>query len=120
MRVADVVYVLPIPRGSRPAEGFLNLTLILDDENGNTLVDAGLPGQEEEISSALADAGIGVQDLGRVIFTRAGRTLPTTANTTAIVPASPAPPASGAWTGATTARRGPAASSPSPHLPGRR
>jgi glyoxylase-like metal-dependent hydrolase (beta-lactamase superfamily II) len=44
MRVADGVYVLPIPRGSRPAEGFLNLTLILDDKNGNTLVDAGLPG----------------------------------------------------------------------------
>ena len=69
MRVADGVYVLPIQRGSRPGEGFLNLTLILDDENGNTLIDAGLPGQEEAISSALADDGIGVQDLGRIIFT---------------------------------------------------
>ena len=40
------------------------------DENGNTLVDTGLPSQEEVISSALADAaGIGVQDLGGIIFT---------------------------------------------------
>jgi glyoxylase-like metal-dependent hydrolase (beta-lactamase superfamily II) len=69
MRVADGIYVLPISRGSQEAEGFLNLTLILDDEKGNTLVDTGLPGQAEEISSALADAGIGVRDLGRIIFT---------------------------------------------------
>ena len=69
MRIADGVYVLPIPRGSREAEGFLNLTLILDDENGNTLVDTGLPGQEEAIASELADAGIGVRDVRRIIFT---------------------------------------------------
>jgi glyoxylase-like metal-dependent hydrolase (beta-lactamase superfamily II) len=69
MRVADGVYVLPIPRGSRETEGFLNLTLILDDENDNTLVDTGLPGQEEAIALALADAGIGVRDLGCIIFT---------------------------------------------------
>jgi glyoxylase-like metal-dependent hydrolase (beta-lactamase superfamily II) len=69
MRIADGVYVLPIPRGSGRAEGFLNLTLILDDENGNTLVDTGLPGQEEAIASALADAGIGVRDVRRIIIT---------------------------------------------------
>ena len=69
MKIADGVYVLPIPRGSREADGFLNLTLILDDETGNALIDTGLPGQEEEISSALADAGIGVQDLNCIIFT---------------------------------------------------
>jgi glyoxylase-like metal-dependent hydrolase (beta-lactamase superfamily II) len=69
MRVADDVYMLPIPRGSREAEGYLNLTLILDEENGHTLVDTGLPGQEEAIASALADAGIGVRDLERIIFT---------------------------------------------------
>ena len=69
MRIADGVYVLPIPRGQRESEGFLNLTLVLDDENGNTLVDAGLPGQEEAIDAALADAGVGVRDLRRIIFT---------------------------------------------------
>ena len=69
MRIADGVYVLPIPRGSRGADGFLNLTLILDEQNGNTLVDAGLPGQAEVIGAALVEAGIGVRDLRRIIFT---------------------------------------------------
>jgi glyoxylase-like metal-dependent hydrolase (beta-lactamase superfamily II) len=55
MRIADGVYVLPIPRGSRGAGGFLNLTLILDEQNGNTLVDAGLPGQAEAIGAALTE-----------------------------------------------------------------
>ena len=69
MRIADGVYVLPIPRGSEGADGFLNLTLILDEQYGNTLVDAGLPDQAEAISSALVEAGIGVRDLRRIIFT---------------------------------------------------
>src|SRR5918994_1694544 len=69
MWIADGVYVLPIPRGSRGADGFLNLTLILDEQNGNTLIDAGLPGQAEVIGAALAEAGIGVRDLRRIIFT---------------------------------------------------
>ena len=43
--------------------------MVLDDENGNTLVDAGLPGQEEAIGAALGEAGVGVRDLRRIIFT---------------------------------------------------
>jgi glyoxylase-like metal-dependent hydrolase (beta-lactamase superfamily II) len=69
MRIADGVYVLPIPRDSRGAYGFLDLTLILDEQNGATLVDAGLPGQAEAIGAALAEAGVGVRDLRRIIFT---------------------------------------------------
>src|SRR5215210_3994409 len=69
MRIADGVHVLPIPRDSQGAAGFLNLTLILDEENGNTLVDAGLPGQAEAIDAALAEAGVRRQDLRRIIFT---------------------------------------------------
>ncbi len=69
MRIADGVYVLPIPRNSQGAAGFLNLTLILDEQNGNTVVDAGLPGQAEAIGAALAEAGIGVRDLRLLIFT---------------------------------------------------
>ncbi|MDQ3862141.1 MAG: MBL fold metallo-hydrolase, partial [Actinomycetota bacterium] len=70
MKIAEGVYVLPIPRGSQGADGFLNLTLILDEQNGNTLVDAGLPGQEQTIGAALVDAGgIGARDLRRIIFT---------------------------------------------------
>jgi glyoxylase-like metal-dependent hydrolase (beta-lactamase superfamily II) len=69
MRVANGVYVLPIPRTPQEPENFLNLTLIVDEQNGNTLVDAGLPGQAEAIGAALLEAGTGVRDLRRIIFT---------------------------------------------------
>jgi glyoxylase-like metal-dependent hydrolase (beta-lactamase superfamily II) len=69
MRIANGVYVLPIPRSPQEAGTFLNLTLIADEENGNTLIDAGLPDQTEAISVALGEAGIGVRDLRRIIFT---------------------------------------------------
>jgi glyoxylase-like metal-dependent hydrolase (beta-lactamase superfamily II) len=69
MRVANGVYVLPIPRSPQEPESVLNLTLIVDEYNDNTLVDAGLPDQMEAISAALVEAGIGVGDLSRIIFT---------------------------------------------------
>jgi glyoxylase-like metal-dependent hydrolase (beta-lactamase superfamily II) len=69
MRISDGVYVLPIQRGSQGTEGFLNLTLILDAQEGAALVDVGLPGHAETIGAALADSGIGVRDLRRIIFT---------------------------------------------------
>src|SRR5215212_3403463 len=69
MRIANSVYVLPIPRSPQETSTFLNLTLIVDEENGNTLVDAGLPDQAEAIGAALGEAGIGVRDLRRIIFT---------------------------------------------------
>src|ERR671916_107267 len=69
MRVANGVYVLPIPRTPQEPESLLNLTLIMDEQNGNTLVDAGLPGQAEAIGAALLEAGTGMRDLRRIIFT---------------------------------------------------
>jgi len=69
VRVANGVYVLPIPRSPQEPESFLNLTLIVDEQNGNMLVDAGLPDQAEAIGVALLEAGIGVRDLRRIIFT---------------------------------------------------
>jgi glyoxylase-like metal-dependent hydrolase (beta-lactamase superfamily II) len=69
MRIANSVYVLPIPRSPQEAGSYLNLTLIVDEENGTTLVDAGLPDQTEAIGAALVEAGIGVRDLRRIIFT---------------------------------------------------
>jgi glyoxylase-like metal-dependent hydrolase (beta-lactamase superfamily II) len=69
MRVANGVHVLPVPRSPKEPESFLNLTLIVDEENGNTLVDAGLPDQIEAISAALHEGSIGVGDLRRIIFT---------------------------------------------------
>jgi glyoxylase-like metal-dependent hydrolase (beta-lactamase superfamily II) len=69
MRIANGVYVLTIQRGPQEAGSYLNLTLIVDEENGTTLVDAGLPDQTEAIGAALVEAGIGVQDLRRIILT---------------------------------------------------
>ena len=69
MRLTSNVYVLPIPRSPQDAESYLNLTLILDEDNGNTLVDAGLPDQTEAIGAVLLEAGVGVRDLRRIIFT---------------------------------------------------
>src|SRR5215203_834270 len=69
MRIADGVYVLPIPRSPQEADSYLNLTLIVDEDNGTTLVDAGLPDQTEAIGAALAEGNIGLRDLRRIIFT---------------------------------------------------
>jgi glyoxylase-like metal-dependent hydrolase (beta-lactamase superfamily II) len=69
MRIANSVYVLPIPRSPQEADSYLNLTLIVDEKNGTTLVDAGLPDQTEAIGAALVEAGIRVQDLRRIILT---------------------------------------------------
>src|SRR5215208_8447789 len=69
MKVANGVYVLPIPRSPQEPESVLNLTLIVDEYNDNTLVDAGLPDQMEAISAALVEAGTGVRHLRRIIFT---------------------------------------------------
>jgi glyoxylase-like metal-dependent hydrolase (beta-lactamase superfamily II) len=69
MQIVDGVYVLPIQRGPQEAGAFLNLTLVVDEKEGATLVDAGLPGQAEAIASALGKAGVGPRDLRRVIFT---------------------------------------------------
>jgi len=69
MKVANSVYVLPIPRSPQEADSYLNLTLIVDEENGTTLVDAGLPDQTEAIGGGLVGAGIRVRDLRLIIFT---------------------------------------------------
>ena len=69
MQIVDGVYVLPIQRGPQEAGAFLNLTLVVDEKEGATLVDAGLPGQAEAIASALGKAGVRPRDLRRVIFT---------------------------------------------------
>jgi glyoxylase-like metal-dependent hydrolase (beta-lactamase superfamily II) len=69
MRLTSNVYVLSIPRSPQDTDSYLNLTLIVDEDNGNTLVDAGLPDQTEAIGAALLEAGVGVRDLRRIIFT---------------------------------------------------
>ncbi len=60
MKLAEDVYLLPIPRAPDEAD-HLNLTLILDEEAGPTLVDAGLLGRVEEIEAGLDEAGIALE-----------------------------------------------------------
>ena len=69
MRITNGVYVLPIPRSPQEVDSYLNLTLIVDEDNGTTMVDAGLPDQTEAIAAALVEGGIGVRDLRRIFFT---------------------------------------------------
>jgi glyoxylase-like metal-dependent hydrolase (beta-lactamase superfamily II) len=69
MQLNDDLYMLalPIQRGDQTA--YFNLSLILDPTQGPTLVDTGLPGQFDAIAAALAEAGVRVADLKRIILT---------------------------------------------------
>jgi glyoxylase-like metal-dependent hydrolase (beta-lactamase superfamily II) len=69
VRLNDDVYVLALPM-MRDGRSFpLNLTLVVDAANGPTLIDAGLPGQQDAIAAALAEAGVRVQELKRIVLT---------------------------------------------------
>lgn len=69
MRLNDDLYVLalPIERGGQMV--YFNTSLILDAAHGPALVDTGLPGQYDAIVAALAEAGLQVADLTRIILT---------------------------------------------------
>src|SRR5215211_7387128 len=69
MQLSDDLYMLalPIQRGDQTV--YFNLSLILDAIHGPTLVDTGLPGQLDAISTVLADAGVLVADLKQIILT---------------------------------------------------
>lgn len=69
MRLNDDVAVLalafPRPGGTMA----LNLSLLLDSDHGPSLVDTGIPGQAEAIGAAMAEVGLGLTDLRRIILT---------------------------------------------------
>jgi glyoxylase-like metal-dependent hydrolase (beta-lactamase superfamily II) len=69
MQLNDDVHVLPLPMVRDGQTRILNLSLIVDPAEGPTLVDAGLPGQVDAIASVMADAGVGVGDLKRIVLT---------------------------------------------------
>lgn len=69
VKLADDVYVLPIPRGAGDPDNPLNLTLILDEEHGPTLVDTAFPDKTDAIANGLDEAGIEIRDLERIIIT---------------------------------------------------
>lgn len=69
MNSSDGLYMLPLPVEHGGQTMFLNTSLILDSVNGATLVDAGLPGQQDAIAAALAEYGLALSDLKQIIIT---------------------------------------------------
>jgi glyoxylase-like metal-dependent hydrolase (beta-lactamase superfamily II) len=69
VKLNDDVHVLPLPMARDGQVAFFNVTLILDPAAGATLVDTGLPGHQDAIASALAEVGLQIADLRRVIIT---------------------------------------------------
>ncbi|HEY3227932.1 MAG TPA: MBL fold metallo-hydrolase [Roseiflexaceae bacterium] len=69
MKLNDDVYVLALPVQRNGQTHFFNLSLLADATHGPTLVDTGLPGQQDAIASALAEASVRVSDLRRIILT---------------------------------------------------
>jgi glyoxylase-like metal-dependent hydrolase (beta-lactamase superfamily II) len=69
MQLNDDVHVLPLSMVRDGQTRTYNLSLVLDPAQGPTLVDTGLPGQFDEIGSALTGAGVGVRDLKRIVLT---------------------------------------------------
>ena len=69
MKLNDDLYMLALPMQRDGQTTYYNASLILDSAHGPTLVDAGLPGQQGALADALAEAGVRVADLARVIVT---------------------------------------------------
>ena len=69
MQLNDDLYVLALTFVREGQSMPLNLSLLVDPVNGPTLVDAGLPGQQDEIAGEMAGAGVQVQQLKRIVLT---------------------------------------------------
>ena len=69
IKVNDDLYALPLTIEMMNGPTVLNLALILDELRGPTLVDTGMPGQLDALEAALAELGLEVSDVRRVILT---------------------------------------------------
>ncbi len=69
MQLNDDVHVLPLSIVRDGQTFAYNVSLILDVVHGPTLVDTGLPGQVDAIAAGLAEAGVRVGDLKRIVLT---------------------------------------------------
>lgn len=69
MRVHDDLLVLTLEADLMGGKALIHPALILDADAGPTLVDAGLPGMEGALNAALAESGLSLADLRRVIVT---------------------------------------------------
>ena len=69
MQLNDDMHVVPLSMVRDGQTLTYNPCLILDPTHGPTLVDTGLPGQLEQIASALSAASVQVADLKRIVIT---------------------------------------------------
>jgi glyoxylase-like metal-dependent hydrolase (beta-lactamase superfamily II) len=69
MKLNDDVYVLPLPIVRNGQTNYFNVSLIVDESQGATLVDTGLPGQNDAIGAALTEANLAISDLKCIILT---------------------------------------------------
>ena len=69
MRIHENLIVLPLAVERGGQKSIFNLALLLDDANGATLVDTGLPGQAGAIGALLAQSSVEVGNLKRIIIT---------------------------------------------------
>jgi glyoxylase-like metal-dependent hydrolase (beta-lactamase superfamily II) len=69
MQLNEDLHMLALPIQRSDQTVYFNLSLILDATYGPTLVDTGLPGQLDAITTALAEAGVRVPDLKQIILT---------------------------------------------------
>jgi len=69
VQLNDDVSILPLSIVREGQTFTYNVSLILDPVNGPALVDTGLPGQLDQIADGLAESGVAVADLTRVILT---------------------------------------------------
>ncbi|MCL2375862.1 MAG: MBL fold metallo-hydrolase [Defluviitaleaceae bacterium] len=68
MRIADNVELLSVPVNRPDVDMTLHMTLTWDDDN-LVLMDAGIPGQGEDIAKAIAAAGFDAKNLTHIIIT---------------------------------------------------
>ena len=68
MRIAENVELLSVPVNRPDVEMTLHMTLTWDDAN-LVLIDAGIPGQAEDIAKAIAAAGFDAKKLTHIIIT---------------------------------------------------
>ena len=71
MKLANGVEVLELPTQSFVGRRIIHLTLIWDD-NTVVPVDAGFPGQLQQIREAMGSAGVPFDKLDKVVITRFG------------------------------------------------
>jgi glyoxylase-like metal-dependent hydrolase (beta-lactamase superfamily II) len=69
MRLNDDLVVLPLAVGRNGQTAVFNLSLITDAAHGPTLVDTGVSGQASAIAALLAELGVELPDLRRIILT---------------------------------------------------